>query len=386
MWVAFFLITGHFEHGAAESLSPVKLQKRIEIERRNLLQLRERLTSQKRRIDQSERKERSLLSGLEALDAQLEILQGEIRIQKYWLDLTRQRLLRAEQERKHVELKSQQAESRLRARIRSLYKELGVPHSLLALLNGGVFDAAQMREYVNRIAMADVRLIETVQKQRIAYHRIMEVIRSEEMALVNEAQRVEQEETLLLSVRKRKATLLASLRKHKNHQRQAYLEIRRAAKRLETLLKQWSSEGAKVQRQLFPERKGLLPWPVAGRIISRFDPIWDSGQSDLPLKMGITLTAKLGDRVQSVGDGKVMFADRLRGYGNLLVLSHGESFYSIYAHGTIPTVRVGEKVKEGQTIAWVGEGGLLGRPAIYFELRNRGKPVNPLRWLEVRVE
>ena len=194
IWLAFFLIVGHCEYGLAESLSSVQLKKRIANERRNLFQLKERLVSQKRRIDQSEHKERSLLTGLERLDAQLEILKGEIRIQRYWLDLTRQRLLRAEQERKHVELKSQQAESKLRARIRSLYKELGAPPSLLVWLNGGILEAAKMREYTNRIAMADAHLIKMVQKQRMARHRIMEVIRSEEGVLATETLRVEQEE------------------------------------------------------------------------------------------------------------------------------------------------------------------------------------------------
>ncbi len=105
----------------------------------------------------------------------------------------------------------------------------------------------------------------------------------------------------------------------------------------------------------------------------------------LAVNTGVTLATKLGEPVQAVGGGMVMPADRLRGYGNLLVLNHGKSFYSLYAHRTIPTVRVGEKVKEGQTIAWVGEGGMLGRPAIYFELRHPGKPVDPMRWLQVRT-
>ncbi|MFQ5692610.1 MAG: murein hydrolase activator EnvC family protein, partial [Nitrospinota bacterium] len=111
----------------------------------------------------------------------------------------------------------------------------------------------------------------------------------------------------------------------------------------------------------------------------------NAASAPLTFGTGITLAAKRGEPVRAVSRGRVIYADHLQGYGNLLVLDHGENFYTLYAHGTLPAVRVGQEIEEGQTIARVGEGGGLGRPAIYFEVRHRGKPQDPMRWLRVRT-
>ena len=170
--------------------------------------------------------------------------------------------------------------------------------------------------------------------------------RSETQALAAGKKEVEKEERRLRAARGKKARLLASIRRRRDRQRQVYSEVRRAGRRLQGLLKTWAAEAKQRGLQSFLDRKGLLPWPVSGKILSRFDPIRRSASSTLTFKTGITLAAKRGEPVRAVGGGKVMYADRLRGYGNLLVLAHGKSFYSVYAHGTLPTVRVGERVED----------------------------------------
>lgn len=370
---------------AAESVTPAELQEKIANERARLFRLKKRLDSQKKRIARSERAERSTLEKIEELDAQLEILGGEVRIRNYRLTLARKRLAGADRRRRDLEQRVAGTEAELRRRIRSLYKGMGAPPSLLAWLTSGVAEAARMRVYAHRIARADGRLIRRVQDERRARKRVMEEIRSETRALAGGKREVERKEVRLRAARKKKGKLLASIRKRRDRQRQVYQEMRRAAIGLQSLLDKWVSGADGNVLRAFRERKGLLPWPVSGKVIGRFDPVERASGSALTFGMGITLAARRGEPVRAVGQGKVIYADRLRGYGNLLVLDHGESFHTIYAHGTLPTVRVGDRVEKGQIIARVGEGGPLGRPAVYFEVRHRGKPQNPVRWLRIRT-
>lgn len=380
-----FALSGSAGPETAGSPTSVQLKRKIAAERNRLARLKDRLDSQKRRIVRSKRAERSVLEAIEGFDAQLEILGGELRIRNYHLALARRRLDASERKRRDLEVRMAKAEAELRRRIRSLYKGMGAPPSLLAWLNSGVAEAARMRIYADRIARADAGLIRYVQQERKARARLLEVIRSETRALAAGKREVEKEEKRLRAARAKKARLLASIRKRRDRQRQAYSEVRRAARRLQGLLKRWAAKAKQRHRWSFEDRKGMLPWPVSGKILSRFDPVRRTASSTLTFKTGITLAAKRGEPVRAVGGGKVMYADRLRGYGNLLVLAHGKSLYTVYAHATIATVRVGDRVEEGQPIARVGEGGPLGRPAIYFEVRHLGKPQDPLRWLRVRT-
>ena len=89
----------------------------------------------------------------------------------------------------------------------------------------------------------------------------------------------------------------------------------------------------------------------------------------------------LGQQIQVVHDGTVLYADWFRGYGKLIIVDHGEEFYSLYAHASDLLVQVGDAVRVGQLIARVGETGSLEGPQLYFEVRYRGEPQDPLAWL-----
>ena len=79
--------------------------------------------------------------------------------------------------------------------------------------------------------------------------------------------------------------------------------------------------------------------------------------------------------------GQVLYANPFKGYGNLLIVDHGDSYYSLYAQASELLVQVGDRVKRNQVVGRTGEGGALNGPALYFEIRHQGKPENPLEWL-----
>jgi septal ring factor EnvC (AmiA/AmiB activator) len=85
--------------------------------------------------------------------------------------------------------------------------------------------------------------------------------------------------------------------------------------------------------------------------------------------------------VRAVADGRVVYADWLRGFGNLLILDHGKGYMSLYAYNEGLLRQVGEKVRGGDAVAQVGASGGSGESGLYFELRRDGKPFDPMRWV-----
>ena len=131
----------------------------------------------------------------------------------------------------------------------------------------------------------------------------------------------------------------------------------------------------------FAALRGKLRLPVRGDIANRFgDSREDTGVS----WKGLFIKSAEGNEVKSVASGRVVFADWLRGFGNLLIVDHGDGYMSLYGNNQSLLKRVGETVSGGDTIAAVGNSGGNETSGLYFELRHRSKPLDPLGWSSLR--
>lgn len=130
----------------------------------------------------------------------------------------------------------------------------------------------------------------------------------------------------------------------------------------------------------FERLKGRLRLPVRGELSNRFG----SPRSDGGLTWkGLFIAARAGEEVRAIAAGRVVFADWLRGFGNLLIIDHGGAYMSLYGNNETLYKRVGETIQGGDPIAAVGNSGGNANSGLYFELRHEGKPLDPLRWVDM---
>ena len=134
---------------------------------------------------------------------------------------------------------------------------------------------------------------------------------------------------------------------------------------------------ASLASRPFASLKGQLRLPVAGELANHYgDRREETGGS----WKGLFIRAVTGETVRAVADGLVVYADWLRGFGNLLILDHGGGYMSLYAYNEGLLRRVGDKVRAGDPVANVGASGSSADSGLYFELRRDGKPFDPLKW------
>ncbi len=132
-----------------------------------------------------------------------------------------------------------------------------------------------------------------------------------------------------------------------------------------------------VTREAFAALQGKLAWPVEGKLRRLFNK--RKPRSDLRWQ-GVVIEAAGGSDVRAVSHGRIAFADWLRGFGNLVIIDHGDAYLSLYGHNESLFKSAGDWVEAGEVIASVGVSGGQPRPALYFEIRKRGKPQNPTAW------
>lgn len=130
--------------------------------------------------------------------------------------------------------------------------------------------------------------------------------------------------------------------------------------------------------EAFADLRGKLPWPLRGRIIEAFGAHAGGARA----AQGMLIAAKSGSEVHAISHGRVVFADWLRGYGLMLILDHGDGYLSLYGDNETLLKDVGDWVDAGQVVATSGDSGGQPTPGLYFELRYRGKAIDPAGWLK----
>jgi septal ring factor EnvC (AmiA/AmiB activator) len=179
------------------------------------------------------------------------------------------------------------------------------------------------------------------------------------------------------SQRKRKTKLLTSIVEQKETHVAYVEELSQAEERLEQLLDGLGEGAVAIPVAAF---KGSLPWPVHGPVRSGFGRRKHPRFDTYTVHNGIEIGSPSDVEVEAVHEGTVVFAERFRGYGLMVVLDHGGKYHSLYAHLADLVVTVGQKVIAGDVVGLSGQGGLES-PGVYFEVRHRGRPEDPLDWL-----
>ncbi|MEQ1621539.1 MAG: peptidoglycan DD-metalloendopeptidase family protein [Methylococcales bacterium] len=136
-----------------------------------------------------------------------------------------------------------------------------------------------------------------------------------------------------------------------------------------------TGESFPVLKGDFSELKGTLPWPVAGQLRNK-----TGNNAEVAGDGGVLIDAKEGTEIHAVTNGEVVYADWLKDYGMLLIVEHGNDYMTLYAFNQSLYKKVGDKVEAGEIIATVGQSGGRSEPGLYFGIRKKGKPVDPIAW------
>jgi len=192
---------------------------------------------------------------------------------------------------------------------------------------------------------------------------------------------VEQRRREVAATRAQKQTLLASLRLQGSESEKQLSELEEKAKRLERLIELLSQKAGISAATDIRSVQGALNWPVDGKVVEHFGVQRNVKFSTVTFNNGIKIAAPAGAEVRAIFPGTVLFAQWFKGYGNLIILDHGNRVFSLYGNLKSPGVAVGDRIDAGQAIAGVGEAEDAQFGYLYFEIRQDNKPEDPQAWL-----
>lgn len=296
----------------------------------------------------------------------------------------RRRLQRLRAERERLEAERAALRRALEELVRTAYR-LHRQGLLPALLGGeDPLAAARALRYYGYLAGAAARRARALE-ERLARLAALDAEEARQLAALEEGRsRRLARHRELEEARRRRRELLRELERELAHHRRRLEGLRADRRRLEGLLRELErgpGGGAPAGRPFasrpFASLRGRLPLPARGEVVARFGAPRRGGRLRW---RGLVIAAPAGSPVRAVAPGRVVFAEWLRGYGLLLIIDHGEGYMSLYGFNERLDKGVGDPVQAGEQVAAAGgpQGPL--RPGLYFEIRHRGRPLDPLAW------
>lgn len=353
-----------------------------------LLKIRKKLQEEKQKMQEAIKEERSMLSELEEIEKVIKETQEELNKYTKELSRTESKIRVLENEISNLNKNIGKRSEHLKKRLRTLYKQQTRGDMVLILISSKDYQELLKRSrYISLIAYHDSRLMEKYSieiKKLDLKKKEMETLK-EELSANKDA--IRERLGKLKDEKGKKDRLLASIRSKKSDYERMIKELEESSKRLETMIEEMEKEKAPFEatKGPFSALRGRLPWPVNGEIIVPFGKYRDPRFNILVFKNGIEIESDTGEYVRAVHDGRVVYADWFKGYGQLLIITHGDGYHSLYGNLSEIFYKTGDIIKRGDPLGSVGQSGISDTPTLYFEIRHKGKPVDPTRWLMKKV-
>jgi murein DD-endopeptidase MepM/ murein hydrolase activator NlpD len=325
-------------------------------------------------------------SAVDRAEGALDVLEAELATEQARLDRLTKRLRAQTRRLNELEEEYREAVSILEARVRAIYIE-EAPDVLSFLVSASSFDdLIDNYEFLERIGVQDKRIARQVERAKTkaaaerrataATRRLTAASVSVITARTTEARGVRDElaasRDTLLSARRLKASALASSRESRSDYLAEVEALAAQSAALAAAIRDAQVGGSTGSGT--PSAAGLV-WPVNGPVVSGYGMRWGR------MHEGIDIAAGLGTPIRAAAAGTVIHAGWLGGYGNLVVLDHGDGLATAYAHASAILVGVGQSVAQGQTVSLVGSTGNSTGPHLHFEVRVNGSAVDPLLYL-----
>ena len=285
----------------------------------------------------------------------------------------------AEQQQRAVKLEKQQAQFQrvLAAQLKSAYMAGSDDYSKMLLNQEDTAKFERTLSYYNYLNKARIKQLDELKALQIEIAKNqaeLEKTKEKLVALFDEQKR---RQAALLDAKNERQASLKNLKKQLNKTKNSISYLEENEQTLIATIKELEEEKTtKIELLGLNKNKGRLSWPSKGKLTHTFGQRKHGGIN----WKGVLISAAEGTSVNSIHNGQVVFADWLKGYGWVIVVDHGEGFMSLYGHAQTLLKDVGDMVREGESVALVGQSGGQADSGLYFEIRHKGRAVNPIKW------
>lgn len=349
--------------------------------KKQIQRIESRLTQEGRKLTEFKSKEERLLALVAELEKQVSDTQAEMEALALNIRSIRGRTDAQEEKLRELKTTLRRTELKIGEYLTALYKYSRRGNSRILASADALSQLRRSIKYVGIVTEKDRLELRRLTERATEYHD--EIIRTEASIGVAEGEVKEKGPRLasLKTLLERKVLLLMKIHEEKEFYETSVEELETAVEDLKQALNPGGSENPYgIDPSLrFKDCKGRLPLPIQGKIVknrAKIRPALSKGK-------GVVIQAETDQAVRAVFKGEVAYSGRLKGYGEVIILSHGGRFFTVSAHLARRRKAKGDQVRGGEILGWVEENGSSSGASVYFEVRKADRKLDPLVWLKV---
>ncbi len=364
------------------------LKRRVQNHKETIGEVQEEIKKGQAQIEVMRQKQRLILDRLDQMELQLQLFHKKLENLRSELTSLRQEITDKRRRLKELTNDLEKLRALLGQRLQALYK-FGQQASLNLLISARDVSGLQQRwVYLRAIAEQDSKLILQFQKRQKEERNVTQALASREMRLSKLVAEIGEQKAEMEKVKHQQVALLQDIHNQEEMYQSYVAELAAVSRELKNKIVglQRELEGSKAETHPlkggFASKKGALPYPVGGKVVSSFGTKKHKKFGTKIRNNGIEIATARLSPVVAVYGGQVLYSDRVKGYGRVIIIDHGDKYYTLTGHLSEVVKEVGGLVESGEVIGYAGYSAVAregGR--VYFEVRHLGNALDPEAWL-----
>ena len=345
--------------------------------------IQEKIDEEKKNLSAAQKREASVLNELDDVNKRLNIAEKDLKKYHSNLKQTEAAISSLDLEMEKIKRSLERQKNWIRRKLRAMNR-LGYGGDILTQVLSAEDMTQLMRtwKYLEHVTLYEHKVLRTYRENLQKLDTEQKKLEGLRIEFKTRQDKVKSKEAELAEKKKEKETILHSVRTEKATRQRMIAELKEASRRMLEIIRE-STKTDGYEGKGFVQLKGKLLWPADGKIAIPYGSHKDP-QFDTPVfRNGIHIqTDSSGADARAVYGGKVIFAEWFKGFGQLVIINHGTGYHTLYGNLSEIFSKVGDIIKENQVIGKVGTSGVLNAQGIYFEIRYKGKPLDPAQWLK----
>ena len=366
-----------------------RIQRNIQIHREQRGQVQEQLDDGRSQLETVRRQERQIIDQLDQMELQLQEIRDSTRKLRGERDLVRREVAEKRARLKELNRELQDLQTLLSRRLGALYKFGRQAYLEFMVSARDLADLQHRWIYLRDIAEQDQQLLRRLQQRKTEVDELGKTLSQREGRLNGLVAEIDRQQKNMEEVRRQRVALLQDVHNQEQVHQRYLQELMGVARELDAKILGLQEQAERTSEPRLPpggggfaNQRGVLPYPVRGEVVGRFGVTQQQVFNTKLRRNGIDIATQPSSPVAAVFSGQVLYCGWIKGYGNVIIIDHGDKYYTLSAQLGEISKKVGERVEAGEIIGYAGYAPVDNHSGrVYFEIRFQGKALDPLAWL-----
>jgi len=334
------------------------------------------------------REESAIVNRLNDIDLALNQARKRVSALRFELAALRDKTIETTRASESLKKRIEGDEDYIFNRLAALYKMNWLGSIYVLASAQSMYELFKRKKSMEIILAYDEKIRQNLLDNKAKLQQFLVRLNSQKMEKLSLEAGLKKQIAVMSDERVKRSSILVGIRKKRSLELALLESLNQAAANLNGAVKSLNLEidplkqNKNISPKSFSALKGLLNMPVKGKIVIPFGPHKNKKLNMVNFQSGIEIKADRGEPIRSVFDGQILYADWFKGYGNMIIIDHGENYYTVYAHAEELFASKGDNIDMGDVVATVGDSGSMIGPSLHFEVRHHGKPMDPLKWIK----